>query len=252
MSCELRRRRNAAPRSEETHKIAMYRGLGISTLREDNTRVKWMHKVVSEPWGPLGPHFEATRGHYSCIYNLKAIIALDSESPDYMGVDNNTHGRDVVWAITALNSMGPDASSDGSNMTGEGIIPLEHWSDIVFLQWKQYCEDPPDRGLQSLRYIFQENISNGETRNIVFQAAHRHGTLIRGWNRETASFPFESDGFRAVLATRNGVAPAHSLAQHQRELGRLMIEAVTCFFSYPNPHRPGVKNLSLCFHVNPF
>lgn len=212
--------RNAAPRPEEAHKIAMYQDLGISLLRADNTKVKWMHKYASEPWGRQGPRFEATEGHYNCICNPKAIIALDSESPDHMGLDNDIHGRDVV--------------------------SLKHWSDIVFLQWKRYCQSKRIP-LSNLQYIMQVNITNTTTQTIVDEALAGLGLRLQPWvgPHGVTTVPYDTPEGQAILATPNGVGPVHLLTQHKRALGHLMIYAITAFNA--QTFGGSTAPLNLCF-----
>lgn len=213
------------PDSNDMARRNFYNALRLSTSAPDNVRFMWQHIEMTDPRPSDGAMYQATYALYTFIVNPQAIIAL--------------------------NSIGPEsaASESASRIRDDGIIPLKHWSDVVFLQWKQFCERRR-HPINGLRYIIQDNISNADTSDIVLEAARRAQKPIRGWGQQTARFRQGSEGFCAILASPNGIGPAYFLAQHQTELGRLQIDVVTAFYTWPYAGLPG--NLNLCFYVNPY
>ena len=207
-----------------TSRIDMYRDLGLSLHARDNAFFKWEH--VAAGWAAAAHnrparYYQPTGGHYQCVYNPAAIIAFASESPATMGYDEGIEGADVV--------------------------PLCHWSDVVYLQWEQYCRE---NGLRpsNLRIIIQNDVDNRTTHRIVAYALERAGLAFRPWGHGVATFEFGSEEFCAILASPNGVGPAHLLLDHQATMGKMVITAVGCFFHAGDPY----KTVNLCFHVAPF
>lgn len=201
----------------------MYQDLRLSLDPGLNTFVKWEH--TDPGWAPASRNrpmrqYQPTGGHYQCVFNPAAIIAVASESPKTMGYDNDILGQDVV--------------------------PLCHWSDVVFLQWLRYCQERRAHS-GSLRVITQNDIDNHTTKAIV-RHLQRHGMPDRAWGDGIATFELGSDGYHALLASPNGVGPAHLLLDHQATLGRMVITAVSCFHHEGTDKRP----VNLCFHVAPW
>ena len=218
---------NVGPRVEETEKLHMYNDLGISTRNADNLQVCWKHKATSEPWGRYGRAFEPTDGFYSCIYNPRAIVAQYSSAP---------------WN-----------SGERFGIRGEDIIPLNHWSDIVFLQWKQYCYDRVLR-MDGLRYVLRSNVTNGDTIDVVDDVASSLGLDLRRWDNPVddpgvRTFPVDTEQGMALLGTPNGAGVVYLLTQHREAFGYLMIEAITVFIRQTYGVASG--SLNLVFHLAP-
>lgn len=137
------------------------------------------------------------------------------------------------------------------------IVPLKHWSDVVLLKWADCCTQWRTP-LTGLRAIIQCDVNNKTTERIVYTALQRAGMELKPWPRRewktrpgqgAATFPINSPECQAILATPNGVGPVHLLTQHQRQLGKMIISAVTVFtrtFFGFNP-----APLNLVFHVVP-
>lgn len=177
--------------------------------------------------------FCGTRGFYSCVYNPNAILAHASESPDFMGAQQQFQQRGIP------------------------VVPLKHWSDVVFLEWADQCAHW-QAPLTGLRAIIQCDVNNKTTERIVDAALRSAGMELKHWPKRewatgprqgVATFPIDSPECQAILATPNGVGPVHLLTQHQARLGRMMVSAVTAFERPSFGANPAPVNL--VFHVTP-
>lgn len=208
--------------------MAMYHDLRLSTVPRDNMLITLTHSKEAEFDDKTYP---ATQGKYQCVYNPKAIIASVSESPDHKGYDED--------------------------ITGDDVIPLKHWSDVVFLRWQLFCRGNAWR-MRNLKYIIQTDIDNRKTEDIVFTAINKSGLPLQEWpwrdwrqypNQGTATFHFGSDQFRAILASPNGAGAAHFLFQHKEALGNLVITAVSCFYLQGHAYNPWTLNMVFYIEV---
>lgn len=220
---------NGAPNSWDGQSMATYQDLGLSPAKEDNVRVPLKH--VNPRRTDRDYSYPATNGYYICVYNPLAIIVRASWSPWIAG----------AWLEPPI----PDHE----------VVPLSHWSDIVFLQWQRYCSeahvDPSD-----LRVIVQSHVTNDTTLRIITSALKHARMDLCEWQSEywkkksclaPATFPFGTPEYYALLATPNGVGPVHFLTQHQNVFGKKLFEGVTVF----GRDDIDFEDVSLCFHIAP-
>lgn len=140
-------RKGGRPKTSDLSLMRMYRHESFQTVEERNVRMRWTHSNESNPPLVYPPgSFQATGGFYICVFNPSLIIVQNAESPDTMGFNDDIVGADVV--------------------------PLKHWSDVVFLQWQEYCY-PYNQPLarrqpqSNLRGSMQSEISNHLTCSII-------------------------------------------------------------------------------------
>lgn len=217
---------NGAPLVQDESKVNMYHDLRLSEHPSYNFNCRMKHMFDNGGFYP-------TRGFYSCVYNPNAILAHASESPDFLGAQQQFQQH------------------------GLPIVPLKHWSDVVFLKWAECCAHwrTPMTGL---RAIIQCDVNNKTTERIVCTALERCGMKLQQWPKRewktgsqqgAATFPIDSPECQAILASPNGVGPVHLLTQHQRQLGKMMVSAVTAFARLSFGANPAPINL--VFHVVP-
>lgn len=215
------------PRSHEIDKLAMYRDNNIPTSRSDNLRTKIVHSRVSYPDG-RHKKYRPTQAFYECTLNPRAIVAISGESPAYRA------RRDQI--------------------PRDDIVRLQHWSDVVFLLWQNYCQR---RGLpmSGLTHIIQQDVDNPRTRRIIPEVlSSADFDDLRPWRNDAKdpgaiTFPLGCEAFDAILGSPNGVGPAFFLAQHKEALGEKVIAAVSVVC---HPDSEGSLGLaSFCFHVQP-
>ena len=216
---------NGAPLPQDESKVNMYHDLRLSDHSAYNFKCTMRHMFDNGGFSP-------TRGFYSCVYNPNAILAHASESPDYKGAQH-------------------------LHLHGLPIVPLKHWSDVVFLKWAECCAHWRTP-LTGLRAIIQCDVNNKTTERIVYTALERTGMELKQWPKRewqtrprqgAATFPLDSPECQAILATPNGVGPVHLLTQHQWQLGKMMISGVTAFARLSFGANPAPLNL--VFHVVP-
>lgn len=216
---------HGAPQRHDVDRLAMYHDLRISAELPNNWRVRIVHKYASQLSGGPPGGYRATDAFMDSIFNPCAIITEEASSAAAAGLPNL--------------------------IIGPSVVPLQHWSDVVFLQWKQFCAYKQIVSWGRLRYIVQSNVTNDTTLEIVHAALQRAGLGIRPLRTAPgepgpSTLPIDSEECQAILATPNGIGPARMLSQHKEALGTLMITAVTVFSL---SHAP--RSVSLCFHVAP-
>lgn len=222
--------RSYQPNPQDAPFMTMYNDLGLICQHKNNRLITWEQqrkvRVCERVYHP-------TYGVYRCILNPRAIIVLTVESPDFKGY--------VV------------------GIADDEVIPLKHWSDVIFLQWRRYCEERrvPVPGL---RKFIQTNISDSTTVDILDEAEALSRWPIPVWpnpnwkdyaNQGTITFPFGDLHYNTILGTPSAVGPAYFLLQHRRDLGRLCFESVICFRKVVDPNHLKRTTLNLCFNVEP-
>ena len=106
---------------------------------------------------------------------------------------------------------------------GSSVPPLNHWSDIAYLQWLSKAE--PD---SNLRFVLRYNVINdGTCFALDFMESHC-GFALTQWPG-TTYYP-GSNEFNALLGSPNGQGVAHMLIQHRKQLGHRAVEKVIIFF----------------------
>lgn len=229
-------RKHGAPDPSDRSLMRMYRHEGFSALEKDNHRIQWTHSDQSNP--PLvypSRSFKATGGFYTCVFNPSLIILQNGEGPDTMGFD------------------------DG--ITGADVIPLKHWSDVVFLQWQEYCcprGQPlsPHQAQSSLRGIMQSGISNNLTCSIIDTILRQTGKELQEYpdfypvqNTRYAVYGAHTAEGKALIGSPNGIDPAHLLLDHYT-MRHLTITEVVVFARQSPPEQPTLR-YNLLFRLGP-
>ncbi|KAK3702099.1 hypothetical protein LTR37_015074 [Vermiconidia calcicola] len=203
----------------------MYNDLQLSLEPKDDVKYEWVHDQESSPPGPQR-RYPPTGGSYENILNPSAILAMVNFGPEYSG--KNLEPPEVP-------------------VTGADLIPLRQWSDVVFLQWQEFCENDLER-ISMLSTIVRVGIINEATVRIAKEALRRNGKEIEDWDNGELFF-INQDEAKALLATPNGQGVVWFLAQHQDQLGRQHVWGVRVFGSDPNHYEE--RSLNLCFHIEP-
>ena len=101
---------------------------------------------------------------------------------------------------------------------------LQAWSDAIFLEW-QNIATTTGQNIQNIQYIFQFDISNDDTNDIVDQAVLNVDPQgIGGWPGHV--LPMSTNEGKAILGTPNGNGQAWLLATHKAQFGLKTIESV--------------------------
>lgn len=230
---------DGTPLPQDTPKWTMYHDLGLSTRSDRNVKITVRHidsltclinpEAVSEDQRVYRP-YHATGALYSCVYDPHAILVTSSESPAWCGSQRG--------------------------ILGDGVVPLKRWSDVVFLQWQDLCTRVWRTHMADIRAIVQLDITNQTTIRIVNEALRRTGMPLNDWPHKDwtrypaqgmANFSWSTAEYQAILATPNGVGPAHLLLGHPDQLGKKMISAISVF----RRTRFGTDTapMNLCFHI---
>ncbi|KAL8979188.1 MAG: hypothetical protein Q9205_005420 [Flavoplaca limonia] len=126
------------------------------------------------------------------IPSANAIIALDTESPDYRLARRGIPKPARNAAIPALNRL----------------------SDMMWYVWDSISEDPG-----KLRYIGRDTITNSATEGIMDEILQKTAGNARApWPGKT--FGLDTDEGKALLGTPNGVAVGWLLIDRYREMGK--------------------------------
>lgn len=123
-----------------------------------------------------------------------------------------------------------------SQLKGQKMPLLLHWSDLTFLTWMKYFAQTSAAQRTPLQYMFVRGITNTKTQEIVSDAlarlGHKGGLTPPKWPGYKLMAPSGSqtekahEPFLAVLGTENFGGIAYLLAQHVRELGPKEIEYI--------------------------
>jgi hypothetical protein len=107
--------------------------------------------------------------------------------------------------------------------------PLQHWSEVAFLQYLSTFAFPPPQPLP-LKAVFRVQIQNVETYTLLQKVIEKHGhdTYLE-W--PGVSFEAESEEGRAILGTPNGSGVAWMLVQHKKQFGGKSVERVNLFYA---------------------
>lgn len=191
----LSRSREISPTNLGQSFTALYNDLDFSQTKADNVQYGWIHKRDSQPIGASGKVYKPTYGSYRNIFNPKVILAPFNFGPDYMG------------------------RAETPPVTGTDVVPLKQWSDVVFLQWQDFCNNDQTcmRGLQA---VVRTTIINPITIRITNQALQNSGKALNWWGQGQAFYDISSDEGQAILATPNGQGVVWFLAQHKVQLGQ--------------------------------
>jgi hypothetical protein len=185
---------------------AVLQDLSLSTERTANLRHKYVHRRATKHEGHTYP---PTQADYTNIFNVDG------------------------GAVIADLNVGPDTASQ-EGFSGE-VVPLKHYSDVVFLAWQHEAGDKAN----GLRYILRHDISNEQTKDVAEQILRQRGVKLQPWPGVKISFP-DKDAL-ALLGTPNGRGPAWLLIQHKKQLGMKRFSHVTMFTTG--------RHLSLCFWI---
>lgn len=89
-------------------------------------------------------------------------------------------------------------------------VPLQQWSDVIFLQWQHIAGE----NVETLRYIFQPVISNAITQNIVMQALGQLGKTLNSW-KDKVTIPMNTKQGQAIFGSPNGNGAGWLLINHK-------------------------------------
>ena len=198
----------------------VFEGLGPATDDADNLRVENNHdtnvRVDKRNWRKTDAIYE---NYFSTGGQNTAIFASQNWSPDFWG------------------------SLNDPPVTGDNVIPLKRWSDVIFLNYQSLMVGRGKDAMHRLKYIFRMRVNNKKSVKIM------EGILGGGSLRESIKawpgvyYGMETDDGRALLGTPNGLGVAWLLIQHKKQLGRKTVAGVRLY-------RNKDDNLaSLCFYL---
>ncbi|KAK3711897.1 hypothetical protein LTR37_009415 [Vermiconidia calcicola] len=214
----------------------MYAELGLPTDPQVNREYGWYHDQDTPPPGQQRPNtndqrrYRRTMGGYVNVLNPGAILAKLNFGPEYNGA-----------------MLEPPEHPEGP-VTGADVVPLRQWSDVVFLQWQEYCGYDPAR-MSQLRVIVRVGVINEVTKRIALEALERNGEELSDWDHRF-TYLTDEDEAKALLATPNAQGVVWFLAQHKNELGRMHVWGVT-IFGNTKTNYAGQRSLHLAFHIEP-
>jgi hypothetical protein len=105
------------------------------------------------------------------------------------------------------------------------IVPLNRWSDVVFLEWQKLCEKV-HVPLNSLKHIIRYNVDNGPTEDVIQDV---FGLNTKDWSEISHGrtfYPGEEE-FTALLGTPNGSGVAYMLIDHKGQFGQVRVKSIT-------------------------
>jgi hypothetical protein len=109
------------------------------------------------------------------------------------------------------------------------------WSDVVFVEWQTQAA-ARNQDIKNLKWVFQYDITNEESQNIIRLAVGGEQNLI--WPGVAVPMTNEdgepNDAGRAILGTPNGVGVAYLLSTHRVQLGYRLIESVSVWIRTKN------------------
>ncbi|KAK4609000.1 hypothetical protein CLAFUR4_14551 [Fulvia fulva] len=173
--------------------------------------------------------------------------------PATVPVFKDIYGKDLskisMWAyleswgqawqkIVAQNIKSPASSGPKQNPPNHGPYPpLEHWSDLTFLQYSDlFCNDP-------LQNVIQLEVYNKQAKQVVNAIRH----TIFDLNDDTtnpANYPafpgltivFNTKAYNALLAIPNGKGIAQLLSQNRATLGHKCVEEIRFWYDFDITH----------------
>ncbi|GAB1725863.1 hypothetical protein NU195Hw_g2587t1 [Hortaea werneckii] len=177
---------------------ATYEALQISKDNSSNVKVNWGHFRNAED-------SKATGAAYTQAFNVASgVIAVSwIRSPDTAIADFKR--RNCAWPWSAP--------------------VLKRWSDVTFLLWQEHCRqanvDPA-----GLEWVFHVNISNMETREIIFGVLEEEEPLGPWPGR---SFEISEERGKRLLGSPNGSGTGWLLADHAEILPGKVIDQIVVF-----------------------
>ena len=114
-------------------------------------------------------------------------------------------------------------SADGGDRKGKDDQGLP-WSESAYQAFKYQATQAPAPASVPLRYLFQRNIANQDTVEIIEK--------FNAESRNEISFAPSDDGFYALLGCENGRGAAYLVKDHGVALGVRTVAKVTAFKYY--------------------
>ncbi|PWY70847.1 hypothetical protein BO94DRAFT_590162 [Aspergillus sclerotioniger CBS 115572] len=170
----------------------------------NNVPVDWKHTVEIDDTHP------ATKASYQCWYNLPAgaIIVDLAWSPAFKV-------QEMVAQYQADLEEDPDEDWENPWPTGSELPSLRQLSDVMWIEWAARTS-ASNVEASSLKYIFQMNVVNVATRQVIEQAMNN--VPAKDWVGYT-DFDTNSEAGYALLGSPNGGAQAWLLINHKSALG---------------------------------
>lgn len=105
------------------------------------------------------------------------------------------------------------------------IVPLNRWSDVVYLEWQRLCRKARVP-VNSLKHIISYNVENKPTEDVnqdVF------GLDTKDWSKISRGRTFypNEEAFAALLGTPNGSGIAYMLIDHKDQFGQMRVKSIT-------------------------
>lgn len=197
--------REGAPIAQDTAKLALYRDIGLSPHPNQNTKNLMRHvnttvsisnpgQVELEGIRPVRREYAATGSIHTCIYKPRVIFFQSGESPFKMGRQRGILGCELV--------------------------PLRHWSDVVFLTYQELCSRWGS-SVKEIRAILHLDVPNETTDKVVKDALHYSGMPLRDWPEGLPlDHPTQGHG-HGNLPVRNSGVSCHSSDPERRRPGVL-------------------------------
>lgn len=161
----------------------------------------------------------------SCLETLSvtpALIKRQKTNALFSQICNPTDG-----VLIADSNFSPRHAGRLEGLPVTDLQPLQHWSDVAFLQYMSSCPEPTSQPL-TLKYVFRATIQNVPTYSILNKILTKHNRgAYETWPGMT--FGIDSEEAREILGTPNGSGVAWLLIQHTEQLSCRQIEKVTIF-----------------------
>lgn len=105
------------------------------------------------------------------------------------------------------------------------IVPLDRWSDVVFLEWKKLCKKA-HVPVSSLKHVIRYNVDNKPTEDVIQDV---FGLDRPDWSKISRGRRFHPDEeeFAALLGTPNGSGVAYMLIDHKGQFGQMRVKSIT-------------------------
>ncbi|CAK1364153.1 hypothetical protein CB0940_03901 [Cercospora beticola] len=157
------------------------------------------------------PQYPATGATYQNVLNVKegAIVAVDNDGPDWF---NKEHGL---------------------GLKPEQIVPLKHWSDIIWLAYDHQAKRARNANAAPLEHVIRHQVETPEVqRQLQLITGKAHPDELGAF--PGVSYAVDSAQGMAVLGTIHGKGVAWLLAQHKDSLGWRAIDRVHVYNCHPH------------------
>ncbi|KAI7218284.1 hypothetical protein KC333_g3696 [Hortaea werneckii] len=199
---------------------ATYEALQIRKDSPPNVKVNWGHSGNAED-------SKATGAVYTQAFNVASGVVAVSwmQSPDAAIADFKR--QKIAWPWPAPK--------------------LKRWSDVTFLLWQEHCRqanvDPA-----GLEWVFHVNISNMETREVIFGVLGEEEHLVPWPGR---SFDIDGEEGKRLLGSPNGSGTGWLLADYAKIFLGKVIDRIVVFDPAAQPgERRSIDQVKPCMGIH--